>query len=116
MALAGEPAAAAPAAAAAVPDDEAGAAGVVDEDVELHAAAPMATLAAMPDTASTRRFFMASPWFGDPATSGDLSSSYRHTPYSQSRHSRIGPAPEFFMAASGASVPIQLPDDYEWEV
>jgi stage V sporulation protein SpoVS len=62
MALAGEPAAAAPAAAEAEPDDEAGAAaGVVDEAVELHAAAPTAMLAAMPDTASTRRFFMASP-------------------------------------------------------
>ena len=38
-------------------DEEAGAAaGVVDED-ELHAAAPMATLAAIPDTPSRRRFF-----------------------------------------------------------
>jgi hypothetical protein len=62
IALAGELAAAAPAAAEAEPDDEAGAdAGVVDEAVELHAAAPTAMLAAIPDTASTRRFFMASP-------------------------------------------------------
>jgi hypothetical protein len=39
-------------------DDEVGAAaGVVDEEVELHAAAPAARLAAMPDTASRRMFF-----------------------------------------------------------
>jgi hypothetical protein len=37
-------------------DDEAGAAAVLDE-VELHAAAPTARLAAIPDTASRRRFF-----------------------------------------------------------
>jgi hypothetical protein len=43
-------------------DDEAGAdAGVLDEGDELHAAAPRATLAAIPDTASRRRFFTVSP-------------------------------------------------------
>jgi hypothetical protein len=43
-------------------DEEVGAAvGVVDEDVELQAAAPTARLAAMPDTASRRRFFIMSP-------------------------------------------------------
>jgi hypothetical protein len=41
--------------------DEVGAAdGVLDED-ELQAAAPTATLAAMPDTAIRRRFFIISP-------------------------------------------------------
>src|SRR5580700_10817780 len=39
-------------------DDEVGvAAGVVDDEVELHAAAPTARPAAMPDTASRRMFF-----------------------------------------------------------
>jgi hypothetical protein len=39
-------------------DDEVGAAaGVLDDDEELHAAAPTARVAAMPDTASRRRFF-----------------------------------------------------------
>jgi hypothetical protein len=64
MVLADEPeppAAAAGDDAEAVGADELGAAaGVVDED-ELHAAAPMARLAAMPDTASSRRFFTISP-------------------------------------------------------
>jgi len=46
----------------AIGDDEAGAAaGVVEEEDELQAAAPTARLAAMPDTASRRRFFMISP-------------------------------------------------------
>jgi hypothetical protein len=43
-------------------DDELCAAvGVLDEDEEVHAAAPMATLAAIPDTASRRTFFTVSP-------------------------------------------------------
>jgi hypothetical protein len=43
-------------------EDEAGAAaGVLEEEDELQAAAPTARLAAMPDTASRRRFFMISP-------------------------------------------------------
>jgi hypothetical protein len=44
-------------------DEEVGAAvGVVaEEDVELQATAPTARLAAMPDTANRRRFFIMSP-------------------------------------------------------
>jgi hypothetical protein len=44
-------------------DDDAGAAGaVLDEgDEELHAAAPTARAAAMPDTVSRRSFFTVSP-------------------------------------------------------
>ena len=62
MALADEPAPDATADDDAMGDDEAGAAaGVVDEDDELQAAAPTARLAAMPDTASRRRFFTVSP-------------------------------------------------------
>jgi hypothetical protein len=62
MALADEPA---PDAMAFDDDDAAGdevgaAAGVLDPD-ELQAAAPTATLAAMPDTAMRRRLFMISP-------------------------------------------------------
>jgi hypothetical protein len=38
-------------------DDEAGAAGVVLDEEEPHAAAPRARVAAMPGTASRRRFF-----------------------------------------------------------
>jgi hypothetical protein len=50
--------------AAADDEDAAGAAaGVVDEDPELQAAAPTARLAAMPDMASSRTFFMVSPCF-----------------------------------------------------
>jgi hypothetical protein len=43
----------------AVGDDEAGAGGAVldEEGEELHAAAPTARAAAMPDTVSRRRFF-----------------------------------------------------------
>jgi hypothetical protein len=58
MVLADEPPEAAPDADDGMADDEAGAAaGVLDEGDELHAAAPTATPAAMPDTASRRRFF-----------------------------------------------------------
>jgi hypothetical protein len=46
-------------------DDEVGAAiGVLDEEDELHAAAPTARPAARPDTASRRRFFTVFSLFG----------------------------------------------------
>jgi hypothetical protein len=42
-------------------DDDAGVAAPVEDDVELHAAVPTARVAAMPDTAIRRRFFMIPP-------------------------------------------------------